>query len=276
MLKIENLRFTKINCMEFKNVIFNEDCLLTMKKMKDEGVKVDLIVTSPPYNTSRKGSSLTNACQNIRYDDFNDRKSDDEYRDWTLDVFSGIDSVLSENGCVLYNLSYSSENTHLMWLVVSDIISKTNFTIADCIVWKKKSASPNSCSSNKLTRICELVFVICRKSEFYTFRSNKKVTSKRDTGQLAYENIFNFIEAPNNDGCCDIHKATYSTILVRKLLDIYAKEGALVYDPFMGTGTTAVGCIKNKCNYIGSEISGRYVDIANSRIKQENSQLSLF
>lgn len=262
--------------MEFRNVIFNEDCLVTMRRMKEDGVKVDLVLTSPPYNTSRKGSSLTDACQNIRYDEFNDCRTNEEYIDWTIDIFNSINNVLSENGCVLYNLSYSSENTECMWRVISDIITETCFTVADCIIWKKYSASPNSCSSNKLTRICEFVFVICRKDEFHTFNCNKKVSSLRKTGQKSYENIFNFIEAPNNDGSCDIHKATYSTVLVRKLLDIYAKEGILVYDPFMGTGTTALGCIKNKCDYVGSEISSRYVDIANNRIKQETCQLTLF
>lgn len=262
--------------MDYRNRIFNEDCLKTMARMKEDGIKVDLVLTSPPYNTSRKGSSLDNACANIRYDEFNDCRSDDEYRLWTLSVFDGLESVLSKNGCILYNLSYSSENTHLMWLVISDIIQKTKFTIADCIIWKKKSASPNSCSSNKLTRICEFVFVICRKSEFYTFNSNKKVTSIRNTGQLAYENIFNFINAANNDGSCDIHKATYSTELCFKLLGIYAKNGFLVYDPFMGTGTTAIACIKKKLYYVGSELSSRYVEYAENRIELETRQLTLF
>lgn len=262
--------------MVFRNVIFNEDCITTMQKMNENGVHVDLLLTSPPYNTSRKGSSLTDACENIRYDDFDDCRTNDEYIDWTISIFNSIESILAKNGCILYNLSYSSENTECMWRVVSEIISRTCFTIADCIVWKKFSATPNSCSSNKLTRICEFVFVICRKSEFNTFNCNKKVSSLRKTGQKSYGNIFNFIEAPNNDGSCDIHKATFSTKLVRKLLDIYAKEGSLVYDPFMGTGTTALGCIKNKLDYVGSEISNRYVEIANKRINNEISQLTLF
>lgn len=213
--------------MDFRNVIFNEDCLLTMKRMKEAGAKVDLILTIPPYNTSRKGSSLTKACQNIRYDEFDDCRTNEEYIDWSIDVFNSFDSILQGNGCILYNLSYSSENTECMWRVISDIITKTRFTVADCIVWKKRSASPNSCSSNKLTRICEFVFVICRKDEFHTFNCEKKISSLRKTGQKSYENIFNLIEAPNNDGSCDIHKATFSTILVRKLLDIYAKKAVL-------------------------------------------------
>ena len=245
------------------NKIYNEDCILTMSKMTDN---VDVILTSPPYNTSRKGSSLDGACANVRYDDFNDCKTDDEYIAWTVDIFKAYDKVLKPNGVVLYNLSYSSENTHLMWLVVAEIMKQTNFLVADNIIWKKPTTSPNSCSPNKLTRICEYVFVFCRKNEFETFDCNKDVSSHRKTGQIAYKNYFNFIEAKNNDGSNDIHKATYSSELVRKLLLLYVKRGGVVYDSFMGTGTTALACIIEKINYIGSEISERYVDMANKRI----------
>jgi DNA modification methylase len=109
----------------FENVIFNEDCLLTMNRM-GKGI-VDAIITSPPYNTSRKGSSLDGASANVRYDEFNDCKTDDEYIDWTINVFKSYDKVLKQNGVILYNLSYSSENTHLMWLVIAEIMKQTNF-----------------------------------------------------------------------------------------------------------------------------------------------------
>jgi site-specific DNA-methyltransferase (adenine-specific)/modification methylase len=44
----------------------------------------------------------------------------------------------------------------------------------------------------------------------------------------------------------------------------------------MGTGTTAIACIKEKRHYIGSELSKRYCDWAEKRIKAEKQQLSLF
>ena len=47
---------------------------------------------------------------------------------------------------------------------------------------------------------------------------------------------------------------------------MYAKENAVVYDSFMGTGTTAVSCIKNKLQYIGSELSSAQCDYTNERI----------
>jgi DNA modification methylase len=64
--------------------------------------------------------------------------------------------------------------------------------------------------------------------------------------------------------------------LIAKILNKYSKKTDLVYDPFMGSGTTALACIKAGNNYIGSEISKEYCDIAEKRIKQELSQMRLF
>lgn len=234
------------------NIIYNEDCLETMKRDVMQN-NIDVIITSPPYNTSRVGDSDKYAS---RYDLFEDSKTDDEYLDWTINIFNGYNDILKENGCILYNLSYSSENTHLIWFTISAIIQKTNFTVADTIVWKKKNALPNNTSKNKLTRIVEYIFVFVRKDEYKTFHTNKKITSTSEkTGQDYYENIMNFIEARNNDGSNKLNKATFSTELVSKLLDIYAKPNSIIYDSFIGIGTTAKACIEKDLKYIGSEIS---------------------
>lgn len=249
----------------------NEDCFKTMDLFLSKGKKVDIILTSPPYNTARKVKTQKALdTHNNRYDEYNDNMTNEEYCNWTVNLFNKFDEVLSKNGVILYNLSYGSENPDVMWLAIGDILHKTNFMIADCIIWKKKSALPNNSSSNKLTRIVEFVFVICRKDEFKTFNANKKVTNESATGQKYYENIFNFIEAPNNDGSCNINKATYSSELCEKLLNIYAKTDSIVYDPFMGTGTTAIACCKfnernNEMVCIGSEISEKQVEYSKER-----------
>ncbi len=234
------------------NKIFNENCLETMQRPELTG-KVDLVITSPPYNTSRVGASDK---YNSRYDTYQDFKSDQDYIDWTVDIFNGYDKVLRKDGCVLYNISYSSENTYLIWLVIADVIRRTNFTTADCIIWKKSNALPNNRSKNKLTRIIEYVFVFVRKSELKTFDANKKVVSVIEkTQQANYENVYNFFEAKNNDGANDLNKATFSTDFVKKLIGIYAKDNSLIYDSFMGIGTTAKGCIETNMRYVGSELS---------------------
>lgn len=253
------------------NKIYNEDCLVTMQKLNG----VDCVLTSPPYNTQGHHGSDMSKHQQL-YEDYLDNMTEEEYSKWTCELFSSFDKILNKDGCVLWNISYSSKQPWTLWNLIAVIQSKTNFIVADCIVWKKQSALPNNVSPNKLTRICEFVFVFCRKNEFSTFNCYKGVKSERNTGQTMYKNVFNFIEAPNNDGSCPIHKATYSTELCGKLLLLYTKEGDVVYDPFIGTGTTAIACHRGKRKWIGSEISKNYCEYANRRIAAETSQLSLF
>lgn len=256
------------------NKIYNEDCFVTMSNIDK---KVDSIITSPPYNTSRCTNSERALKENeARYDVHLDNKTDIEYLDWSVNLFYAYDKILKENGTILYNISYSSENTDLIWKFVAEIINKTNFTTADTIVWKKDSAIPNNTSHNKLTRICEFVFVFVRKNELDTFFMNKEITSTNTNGQNYYENKFNFIDARNNDGSNSLNKATFSTELVRKLLLIYTKENDLIYDSFMGTGTTANACIIEKRNYIGSELSEEQCKYADKRLSKSKSKLTLF
>lgn len=255
------------------NIIYNEDCLTTMSKDELKGA-IDVVLTSPPYNTSRQTSKTDP--YSFRYDSYIDGLSDKEYTDFILNVFNGYNNVFKKNGVVLFNVSYSSENTWLLWNVISSIQLNTPFIVADCIVWKKKHAIPNNVSSNKLTRICEFVFMFCRKNEFSTFISNKDVDSISKKGQTIYKNTFNFIEASNNSEICSLNKATFSVEFAQKILKMYSKKGFTIYDSFMGTGTTAIACCNEKMNYIGSEISCKQCEYAEQRIKNETMQLKLF
>ena len=261
------------------NKIFNENCLLTMKRMISNNIKVDNIITSPFYNTGRgsKCHKTQKSRDNYegRYDIHLDNMTDDEYIKFTLELFDNFDKILNKNGCIIYNINYGSENTHLMWLVIADIIRYTNFTVADDIIWKKKSALPNNTSSNKLTRIVEHIFIFCRKEEFKTFEANKEVKSVRKTGQKMYANYFNFIEAKNNDGANKLNKATYSTELILKLMEIYVKKGNLVYDPFSGTCTTQNACVIYGCDYIGSELSDAQIQFGLERIEKTKESLKM-
>lgn len=260
--------------------LYNEDCFVTMEQHIPRG-KINIILTSPFYNTNKKAGqnrTLENTSVKggqydyVRYDTHVDNMTNEEYSDFTRRLFLKFDDVLAQNGCVLYNINYGAENTDGMFRAINTIIADTPFTIADVIVWKKRSAFPNSTSPNRLTRVWEFVFVMCRKSELKTFACNKQVKSYRKTGQPAYENVFNFIEARNNDGTCPLNKATYSSELCEKLLALYAKGDDLwVYDPFMGSGTTAVACQRMGLNCIGSEISAAQVEYAKKRLGIEGN-----
>lgn len=263
---------------DFVNKFNNGDCFEVLDNMISSKVKVDNVITSPPYNTARhsKYHFSEKAIKNHegRYDIFLDDKTDEEYLDWTVELFNKMEKVLSENGSIMYNISYSSEKTNLIWFVITNIIQRTDFEVADVVYWKKSSALPNNSSSNKLTRIIEPVFVFCRKSEFRTFKSNKVVKSTSKTGQKYYSNVFNYIEARNNDKSTKLNKATYSSDLVKELISMYVKDGSIVLDPFMGTGTTAIGCLRynqeynTNLKYVGIELSENQVKYSEDRVKE--------
>jgi DNA modification methylase len=251
--------------------IHNGDCIKVMNGMYLDEQFVDLVITSPPYNNSRQSGSMKN--HEVRYDIHMDNMTNEEYSLWLRKIFNCYDKVLNKNGCVTFNISYGSENTEAMFLAISQIITYTKFTIADVIIWKKKSALPNNVSPNKTTRITEFIFVLCRKEEFKTFNTNKKVESVSKTGQKIYENVFNFINAKNNDESNDLNKATFSSDLVHSLLDRYY-VGGIVLDNFSGTATTSFACQERNIKSIGIELSTKQCEYSVNRLR--NTQTRLF
>ena len=72
------------------------------------------------------------------------------------------------------------------------------------------------------------------------------------------------------------HPTQKPVSLIRYLVRTYTNEGDTVLDNCMGSGTTAVACIKEKRHFIGFELNKDYFDKATKRIKAEQSQLCLF
>jgi len=236
------------------DTIHNCDCIELMQTP----MIVDCILTSPPYNmTKRKGGY---ADKSKRYDSYDDWKTPEEYIKWSVNIFQLFNKVLEENGTILYNFSYSIENPGLPYQMVNSIINETNFTVADTIIWKKNNSIPHPASY-------KFIYVFARKKEMKTFNCYKGVSKISPKGQKYYNIVDNFVAAKNNDGPCDLNKATYSTELCTKLLSIYTKEGDIVFDPFIGTGTTALACKSIKRCYIGSEISIEQVKYARNKLQ---------
>jgi len=73
-----------------------------------------------------------------------------------------------------------------------------------------------------------------------------------------------------------VHPTQKPVGLVELILRDFSCPGSTVCDPFMGSGSTAIACIRTKCHYIGIELEQKYVDIARERIRQEQAQLKLF
>ena len=74
----------------------------------------------------------------------------------------------------------------------------------------------------------------------------------------------------------NLHDSQKPVGLFQTLISQSSKKGETILDPFMGSGTTAIACIREKRNFIGFELNKEYYDKACKRIKLEMMQPSLF
>ena len=74
----------------------------------------------------------------------------------------------------------------------------------------------------------------------------------------------------------NVHDSQKPVKLFQTMIENSSKEGEIVLDPFIGSGTAAIACIRANRHFIGFELDKKYFDISMQRIKQEQSQLKLF
>ena len=91
-------------------------------------------------------------------------------------------------------------------------------------------------------------------------------------GKSQLLNVFDFDKDPREA----LHPTQKPVALIRRLVLTYTNEGDTVLDNCMGSGTTAIACIKERRHFIGFELSKEYFDKAVRRIKAEQAQLTLF
>ena len=240
------------------------DNKLGIDYMLQEGIRVDKVITSPPYNINRE------------YDLYKDEIENEDYISWIVELVNKLDLIINPNGAIIMNMSYGNENPNTMNLLIADIIKKTAFGLSDILVWKKLQATPNNTASNKMTRIVEFVYVFCRDSEYKTFTSNKKQVGVIErTNQPIYENIFNFFISPNNDYIQDLNKATYSSDFVQQIINRYVLKEDIVLDIFNGTGTTSFACEQNNIKSYGIELSEKQFKHSLKRLSKVQTKISL-
>lgn len=232
------------------NKIYNEDCLETMAKMPNGFC--DLIITSPPYNVGKN-----NMTDNKKYKEHNDSMSQEEYLEWTRKI---LNECLRVAETTFYNIQMLSDNKRNVLAILGEYKDK----IKDIIIWNKNSAAPAIEPG-----------VLTSKFEFIIIFSNDNPEKRKFKKGNFHGNFTNVLEGNSATGnkFSDIHKATFPLYLPSKIITNFSKEGDLIYDPFMGIGTTAVASQSLKRNWIGSEISSEYIENANEYIKSTSNTL---
>ena len=257
------------------NKIYNESNLDTMAKMPNDFI--DLTVTSPPYDDLR---------------DYNGYSFPFE------DIAKELYRVTKQGGVVVWvvgdaTIKGSETGTSFKQALY---FKECGFNLHDTMIYEKDAISfPDK---NRYQNSFEYMFVFSKKApitkNIIHDRKNisfgRKVTGTNRTanGETkkascygndikefgARWNVWRIKTDKGNNKTG--HPAMFPEQLANDHILSWSNENDLVYDPFMGSGTTAKMAIINKRKWIGSEISKEYTDIANKRLKPYLDQQTLF
>lgn len=240
------------------NKIYNCDCLDGLKSLPDESV--DLVVTSPPYNKKffckQNGSNQIWGKFKIDYVSYSDDMPIDEYERWVISVINLLLQKLKPNGSIFFNhkpIRHDNQIYHPL-----SLITNSKARLYQEIVWDRKN-SPN---------IRNDILVPCTERIFWLTKGKPTVYRDQVSKEFNSE-VWNMIAEKQKK-----HPAPFPVQLVKNCIQLTTKEGAIVLDPFMGSGTTAVAAKELGRNYIGFEISKEYCEIAEERVSKTVCQLS--
>lgn len=257
------------------NTIFHEDCLETMAKMEDD--YIDLTVTSPPYDKLRTYNGFVFDFKSVAKELFRVTK------DGGVVVWIVNDATVkgSETGTSFTQALY---------------FKKLGFNLHDTMIYEKSGVTP---SKVRYYPAFEYMFVfskgkpktfnpICDRKNKWRERWGKTRVRKNADGTdgKPYEakkapefgmrrNIWKYTQGGGygaDDKIAYEHPAIFPEKLAEDHILSWSNEGDLVYDPCMGSGTTAKMSKINNRNYIGSETSESYVKLATKRLEELNKE----
>ena len=111
---------------------------------------------------------------------------------------------------------------------------------------------------------------------YATTESIFEINSKSEPKTYSYQKIKNNIDAQMNRDIKTIHPSQKPIRLTNELINDFTQKGDIVFDPFMGSASIGVSCVRYGRSYIGCEINKTYFDLATKRMNVERMQTKLF
>ena len=233
----------------------------------------DAIVTSPPYAQQRAGL-YAGVCEQ-------------RYPVWCANWFIASESVLRNTGSWLVNIRESISKGQ-----ISDYVHKTRMLLRDCgfveaeeLIWIKPDSPPIG-SPSRPRRSWERVLWFAKNGSPYcdtkangqcserlglehTNASSGWVSGFTQTHKVGMSRHRDYVECGTGQNESGIgHPAKFPTPFAEWLIRGWSPVGGVVVDPFMGSGTTGVACVKTGRKFIGIELDPAYCEIAKQRIEK--------
>lgn len=228
------------------------DCLNGMRQIPDD--TVDLIVTSPPYNNFRNRRTQKDRADywkrtNIVYDSCADKMSDEEYSAWQVECINEMIRILKPTGTIAYNhkdrIFNFSVLSPLSWILQSKAVYRQRITWDRC--------GMQAYNPVRFYRVEEDIYILGKQAK--DFKWNKDCAS--------YLSVWRIPPSKNKDFPC-----SFPLEIPKRLIRAFTNEGDLVFDPFMGSGTTAVAAASLGRHYLGFELSEKYCALAEANVKK--------
>ena len=222
------------------NKLFNNDAIEILDRMIAKEYKVDLIITDPPYKTTKRGNSggtggmLKN--ENFIKGNGGFENNNVNQKEWLLKCFQ----VLKDDK----HIYVMTNNKNLSQTLID--ISDAGFKIIKTLVWAK-----DNCITNMWYMDSHEYIIFARKGKA------KKINNCGD------RSVFN-IPNPKKK----LHPSQKPIELFEKLVLNSSDENDVVFDPFMGVATLPIACKKTNRKFIGVEIDTLIYNVAKKRIEE--------
>lgn len=229
------------------NIVYNRDCMEVMKELPDKSVQ--LIATDPPYEFISKspvGGGFMDK-ENKRHlhkinDTFGMTYDPIQFLNASKRLMDKFNGYFFTNKSLLTKYIQFAEENNYKW---------------DILLYSK----PNPVPINNGHYLIDKEYIVFIKEKGATFNSN-----------LGYQSYFTIKSYPlgNNK---NVHPTQKPLDLIKGLISVSSNKGDVIFDGYLGSGTTAIASIQLDRQYIGAEIDQNYYKLAMERIK--HCQLTL-
>jgi len=228
------------------------DTIEFMKKLPRESISI--IVTSPPYNLKNstgngmkdgRGGKWSNAKLINGYSNYNDNMPHDQYVKWQRNCLTEMMNILTEDGVIFYNHKWRVQNGLLQDR--HDIVE--GFPVRQIIIWKRSGGI--NFNRGYFLPTYEVIYMIAKPKFILTKGANKMT------------DVWEFPQEMNNK-----HPAPFPIELAKRCIS--ASPSGIVFDPFMGSGTSAIAAKILNRDWLGVDKSQDYCDMALNRYTNFN------
>ena len=239
--------------------LIHGDCETELDNLISSGVKVDMIITSPPYNLAhgKRKDGYHPKASRVKYNEYHDDLSADEYIEWQINIINKCHEILSNRGLIYYNHKQRHKDGRFFHPLF--LFERSRFRILQNIIWKRAGGTNFNVGR----------FVNSHEDIVVGYKSDNHLAIDSDSEKLF--DVWNIPQDKFKD-----HPATFPVALSNRILGAYKQKGISVLDPFMGSGTAGLSCLEFGFDFIGIELDKTYHELAVDRIKKHNAQLDLF